>query len=687
MSKRHPPTTEQTAIVTAARTLNDVLVIQAGAGAGKTSTLVMVAESLPGRGQYTSFVRALVDDAKTKFPSSCAVQGIHQLAFRAVGCKYKHRLNSGRIKSEEVARRLGIEAVEVGGKRLAAGFLAGQVMAAVWRFCQSDAAEVSEQHFAYIDGIDQPDGERRTWENNNWLRGKLLPFAVRAWADLASENGSLPFSHDCYVKIWELNDPVISCDYLLADETQDLSGVMLSIFRKQRCPKIFVGDSAQQIFEWRGAVDALKAFPDAETLYLSQSFRFGQAIADVANAVLATLDEPTPLRLKGRESVQSQVVITKRENKNGIQERTYTGLLPETSGSTADAGQRGEGAAADDRGTSPLRPVRRGVRADSVRDRISKGGDSEQPVTTVLNAAAKVTGTRAGDDPADTGLSRVAPNATDSGHLCVLTRTNAAAVATLLNAMGQGKRPFLVGGGAEVIAFVEAALALQQGRGTSFPELACFSTWVEVEEYAANDPGGEDLKLMVKLVKEFGCRAIIDALRNMPPEADADLIISTAHKSKGREWDRVRLAGDFKVKSKCDDAELKLLYVAVTRAKLVLDVSGCPFFTGDDSLDISKVVKDERGQVSEVRRDGANSSDSCKEHRIPDVRPTPLVSVQTRTEAFTWTKFRDVWMVRGPKDRRSGEWVEVVRKNGAKSRERLGVVAWEGDEASIYRVT
>ena len=66
---------------------------------------------------------------------------------------------------------------------------------------------------------------------------------------------------------------------------------------------------------------------------------------------------------------------------------------------------------------------------------------------------------------------------------------------------------------------------------------------------------------------------------NRTVEADgADLVISTAHKSKGREWKSVRLMDDFLRSSPSgesnagpDPSELRLLYVALTRAKEQLD--------------------------------------------------------------------------------------------------------------------
>jgi len=59
----------------------------------------------------------------------------------------------------------------------------------------------------------------------------------------------------------------------------------------------------------------------------------------------------------------------------------------------------------------------------------------------------------------------------------------------------------------------------------------------------------------------------------------ADLVVSTVHKAKGREWDRVKLADDFRAivggEGKPSSSEVNLLYVAVTRAQGVIDVSGC----------------------------------------------------------------------------------------------------------------
>jgi hypothetical protein len=113
------------------------------------------------------------------------------------------------------------------------------------------------------------------------------------------------FKHDHYLKIWQLNDPVIPTEYILFDEAQDANPVIASIVLQQDVQRVMVGDRAQAIYGWRGAVDAMSAFDAQHRLYLSQSFRFGDAVAEQANRFLEMLD--TELRLKGLDSIDSKI--------------------------------------------------------------------------------------------------------------------------------------------------------------------------------------------------------------------------------------------------------------------------------------------------------------------------------------------------------------------------------------------
>lgn len=479
------PTAEQNEAVRLFLTGQD-LVIEAGAGAAKTSTLVLCAEADPiRRGQYVAFNKAIVVEAGDKFPSTVTCSTAHSLAYRAVVTTDKRiagRLRSGRQSSWQMARTLRLEHFKITygeqNKTVSADRLAGLVMRGIENFCQSDDETPTSKNLPYVDGIDLPTADgRRTFTNNDALKVYLTPFLRMAWVDLTNPGGKLPFKHSHYLKMWERSNPVILADYVLYDEAQDASPVMLSIIRQQtHAQKVFVGDSAQAIYGFTGAVDALHAIraEGAASATLTQSFRFGDAVADVANGLLARLG--SDLRLSGFDQVVSVVAAV------------------------------------------------------------------------------------------------VDPDV-------ILTRTNAEAVRIVLRTLEEGKRPALVGGGGEVVAFAEGALKLQNGDHTSHPELACFDTWAAVINYVQFDEQGSDLRLLVSLVDEFGADKIIAALGSASREADADLIVSTAHKSKGREWASVQLAGDFFTPENggdlCHD-ELRLLYVACTRAKRELDVMACP---------------------------------------------------------------------------------------------------------------
>jgi superfamily I DNA/RNA helicase len=94
----------------------------------------------------------------------------------------------------------------------------------------------------------------------------------------------------------------------------------------------------------------------------------------------------------------------------------------------------------------------------------------------------------------------------------------------------------------------------------------------------ADSEEGESIKSFVQLVEQHGENKLWPAVKGAhDDEKSADVVLSTAHKAKGREWDSVRLTADF-ASSRTDaepadnEAETRLFYVAMTRAKSVLAV-------------------------------------------------------------------------------------------------------------------
>lgn len=304
-----PPTGEQDAIVDAYLT-GQHLVVEAGAGTGKTSTLRMLAESRPRRrGVYVAYNKAIADEASRRFPGMVECRTAHSFAYRAIGQRYANRLAGGytrngggsaRLPSSEVARILGLR-----GERLGVGeherFVSGSALAriageTVDTFCRSADAQIAARHVPVRAGLEHAAAD---------LVEVVLPAAVQIWEDLINPHGRLYFTHDHYLKIWQLLGPTLPCEYVMLDEAQDANPVIDAIVAAQeQAQLVYVGDRAQAIYGWRGAVDAMASF-DGLRLQLTRSFRFGQAVADEANDWLERLD--ADLRLTGHEPVTSTV--------------------------------------------------------------------------------------------------------------------------------------------------------------------------------------------------------------------------------------------------------------------------------------------------------------------------------------------------------------------------------------------
>ncbi|NEB11027.1 UvrD-helicase domain-containing protein [Streptomyces coelicoflavus] len=169
----------------------------------------------------------------------------------------------------------------------------------------------------------------------------------------------------------------------------------------------------------------------------------------------------------------------------------------------------------------------------------------------------------------------------------VLCGTNVGAMAQVMELLSDGHRVALAGGGDSLRALALAARDLKEGRRTTHPELVLFTTWGDLQDYAACDPAGRDLRPLADLVDTHGADAVLAAVAHLAPEDQSEATVSTAHKAIGREWAQVKIADDFIPPSdgpphrtgqatgrRIDDKEACLAYVAVTRTRHRLDIGG-----------------------------------------------------------------------------------------------------------------
>ncbi len=113
-------------------------------------------------------------------------------------------------------------------------------------------------------------------------------------------------THNCYLKAFQLTHPRLPGDVIALDEAQDSNPCVAAMILDQiqyGTLVVMVGDTYQAIYGWRGATDAMAQFAaqdGTEVLSLTQSFRFGEAVAAEGNKLLTILGAPQALRGYGK---------------------------------------------------------------------------------------------------------------------------------------------------------------------------------------------------------------------------------------------------------------------------------------------------------------------------------------------------------------------------------------------------
>lgn len=454
------------------------LLINAYAGTGKTTTLEMIARRSRLKGQYLAFNKDIVASARGRFPDHVKTSTCHSIAFRSIVGRYNgdQKKLFGRVNVNATADILNLVTRMVVPECILTGrqqaFL---ICETVKKFCQSSDMEILESHVP-LHGIFSSVSE----DISRIVAAYAVEGARKLWGKMISSNDPYPLGHDGYLKLWALSKPKLYGDYILLDECQDTNKVVLGVLAQQKTQMVYVGDRYQQIYEWRGAVNAMETIQCELSSHLTSSFRFGSGLADYASKILMHLGE-------------------------------------------------------------------------------SRG----------LKGAAKH----------DTRLTRLHRGT-------ILARTNAMVIVSALDALNRGQKAHIVGGNGEMLEMLRSVQGLREGVPSLYPDFFGFSCWDDVREFSSC-PEGEHLKMFVSLVDKQGEKNLMAGLGRTVHENESDLIVSTAHKSKGCEWDNVIIEHDFlkerpqekkkkkgasKPKPEISASELRLFYVAVTRAKKNIDI-------------------------------------------------------------------------------------------------------------------
>ncbi|XP_048257505.1 F-box DNA helicase 1-like [Haliotis rufescens] len=272
-------THEQLRIVKHSPNHGDCVKIVAFAGTGKTTTLVRFTQLRPDKKfLLVVYNKSVREHAEKTFPRNVTCKTGHALAFASVGRRYAARKKLRNLKVYEISQILPSRK----GDNL---FVRAKfVMETINNFCSSDNDNITSAHV--------PD--TRTDDNGGVVsidHAAKMRFAEDAeylWKRMKDyDNTRAGMTHDGYLKMYQLYRPKLTqYDMILIDEAQDLTPAVISILMNQEQAKILVGDPHQQIYSFRGAVNAMQLITASHTFYLTQSFRFGPEIAQVAASCL-----------------------------------------------------------------------------------------------------------------------------------------------------------------------------------------------------------------------------------------------------------------------------------------------------------------------------------------------------------------------------------------------------------------
>ncbi len=288
-------TEEQKAILAT----NTDIAVNAVAGSGKTSTMIEYAASRPAgcRILYLAFNKSVKLEAVRKFAArglnNVTVETAHSLAYRYIMRGNKYILSSQGYKTHQIAEVLSLTG---DGARHTEFILANHISKFITYFCNSDKAKV--QDLNYLDTVKEANAKKFVHAFYRVIEEGTRHFLAKM------DKAEIEITHDFYLKKFQLSAPVLPYDYILFDEGQDASAAMLDVFLKQPAIKVIVGDTHQQIYGWRYAINSLSKTPFA-TLNLSTSFRFPADIAALAMGVLSMKDKlgtnkPIPITGKGK---------------------------------------------------------------------------------------------------------------------------------------------------------------------------------------------------------------------------------------------------------------------------------------------------------------------------------------------------------------------------------------------------
>ncbi len=273
------PTPEQAAIIEAAVSTSDNLLVSALAGAAKTSTLVMVATALKKTSTLClAFNKRIATEMSERLPGNCESMTLNSLGHRVWGQALGKRLVVNTGKNYKILSAL-IEALPRSEKNEAWGIFSDTLKAVA---SGKSAGYIPDGHFENAKRLRSDDDffasldEEPSALQERLIREATIESIRRAW------KGEIDFDDQIFMPtLFPASFP--QYPLVLIDEAQDLSPLNHATLRKLAKKRLIaVGDECQSIYGFRGAdqdsMAKLRNSFSMQQMILSISFRCPQSV-------------------------------------------------------------------------------------------------------------------------------------------------------------------------------------------------------------------------------------------------------------------------------------------------------------------------------------------------------------------------------------------------------------------------
>lgn len=620
------PTSEQRSVIDAVMTGKNV-VVRALAGTGKTSTLKLAAKRLKAEKPdkkitYIVFNKSVQVEASKEFPDNTDPRTADSIGYWNVDPALRDKARKAEFiqNNPDISKHLGIvpTPVKVKGteQNLSTRDIPKILRDALDKFTASDDDKVTLKHFAGMNLDEVPPA--------------FIEWANKWWEDLSSPTGKLYTSPSDLTKAWALSKPDFSkgiigpdakgkpitrdVDVVMYDEAQDINPVMAKVMREQKdIQVVYVGDSNQAIYGFRGAIDELDNVKADYDLPITETFRFGEKIAGMANRfltkleskyrvkgllgkdgeILDVMDDPTVIITRTNGGGISAMLEMLEKNKVvGIDEKTfndYESLIKDiewlmragrAGGVSPGARRAHKDLASFNTWAEVISAVQKGESLGSAAYMVNILRDkSPQDIKDVLSRIEKITNK---PEPTAPYVPVTLDDLKDGSKGVLGYKT-----------ISKGGRQFPV----NVEYSVENG-TMTISNGGDFSTLlrgAGFEYNPEKYTYSKKLDNKQELLPLFNKIKR--------AASGYKPEKPIEVEIITAHKAKGKQWKRVRIFDDFKGPELSEEdgtmklpapEEMRLSYVAITRAEEALELGSLAWITdvtseADESANLSPV--------------------------------------------------------------------------------------------------